>query len=69
MTMRVIDVAPNEAALTVLTDRLEQAAERGEPLTEEEIKSVLDMDPEFLDIAKSMLREFFDRTENYRRQD
>jgi hypothetical protein len=69
MTMRVIDVAPNEAALTVLTDRLEQAAERGEPLTEEEIKSFLDMDPEFLETAKSMLREFFDRTETLRRQD
>jgi hypothetical protein len=65
--MRVIDVAPNEAALTVLTDRLEHALERGEPLTEEEIRSFLDMDPEFLETAKSMLREFFDRTENLRR--
>ena len=69
MTMRVIDVAPNEARLAILTDRLEQAAECGEPLTQEEIKSFLDMDPEFLETAKSMLREFFDRTENYRRQD
>ena len=68
MTMRMIDVAPNEAALTVLTDRLEQATEPGKALTEEEIKSFLDMDPEFLETAKSMLREFFDRTENYRRQ-
>jgi hypothetical protein len=69
MTMRVIDVAPNEARLAILTDRLEQAAECGEPLTQEEIKSFLDMDPEFVETAKSMLREFFDRTENYRRQD
>jgi hypothetical protein len=46
---------------------MEQAAERGEPLTDEEIKSFLDMDPEFLETAKSMLRDFFDRTENLRR--
>jgi hypothetical protein len=52
MTMRVIDVAPNEALLTVLADRLERAAERGESLSEQEIKSFLDMDPEFLETAK-----------------
>jgi hypothetical protein len=39
MTMRVVDIAPNEAALVLLTERLEKAAERGEPLTVEEIRS------------------------------
>ena len=39
MTMRVVDIAPNEAALVLLTERLEKAAECREPLTEEEIRS------------------------------
>lgn len=39
----------------------------GRTLTEEEIKSFLDMEPDFLETAKSMLREFFERTKNYRR--
>jgi hypothetical protein len=66
MTMRVIDVAPNEALLAVLTDRLEKTSSAGEPLTDEEIRAFLDVDPDFLEAAKSMLREFFERTENYR---
>lgn len=66
MTMRVIDVAPNEALLAALTDRLEKTSSGGEALTEEEIRAFLDLDPEFLETAKSMLREFFERTENYR---
>ena len=66
MTMRVIDVAPNEALLAALTDRLEKTSSGGEPLTDEEIRAFLDVDPDFLETAKSMLREFFERTENYR---
>jgi hypothetical protein len=56
MTMRVIDVAPNEAPLIALTDRLEAAIERSEPLSEEEIRSFARMNPRVLEIAKSALR-------------
>ena len=56
MTMRVIDVAPNEAPLVALTDRLEAAIERSEPLSEEEIRLFARMNPGVLEIAKSALR-------------
>ena len=56
MTMRVIDVAPNEAPLVALTDRLEEAIERSEPLSEEEIRSFARMNPGVLKTAKSALR-------------
>ena len=56
MTMRVVDVAPNEAPLVALTERLEEAVERGEALTEEEIKSLARTNPWVLEIAKSALR-------------
>lgn len=66
MTMRVIDVAPNEAPLIVLADRLEGATSRGEPLTDEEIRSFLESKPDFLEAAKSIMS-FFGRTEKHRR--
>jgi hypothetical protein len=56
MTMRVVDIAPNEAALVLLTERLEKAAERGEPLTVEEIRSFARVNREILETAKSALR-------------
>ena len=59
MTLRVIDVAPNEAPLAALADRLERASSGGEPLTEEEIRTFLETEPAFLETAKSMLREYF----------
>jgi len=63
MTMRVIDVAPNEAPLALLAKRLEQACSGGEPLTEEEIQAFLEMDPNLRETAKSILREYLTRTE------
>jgi hypothetical protein len=56
MTMRVVDVAPNEAPLVALIDRLEGAIERSEPLSEEEIRSFARMNPGVLETAKSALR-------------
>ena len=67
MMMRVVDVAPNEALLAALADRLEKASSGREPLTESDIETLLDLDPAFVETAKSMLREFIARTENYRR--
>jgi len=58
LTLRVIDVAPNEAPLAALADRLERASSGGEPLTEEE-RTFLETEPAFLETAKSMLREYF----------
>jgi hypothetical protein len=43
MTMRLVDVAPNEAPLVMLIDRLEKVLEC-KALTEEEIRSLLAMD-------------------------
>ncbi len=48
MTMRVIDVAPNEASLAMLADRL---AFLEVPLTEDELKAILDVDPAFREAA------------------
>jgi hypothetical protein len=67
VTMRVIDVAPNEALLATLTDRLERASAGEEPLTDEEVQRLLDLDPAFAETAKSMLREFIERTDHLRR--
>jgi hypothetical protein len=50
MTMRVIDVAPNEAPLAALADRIEKASSREEPLTENDLQTVLDLEPAFLEI-------------------
>jgi hypothetical protein len=56
MMMRVIDVAPNEAPLVALTDGLEEVIERGESLSEEEIKSFDRMNPGVLETARLALR-------------
>ena len=61
MTMRVIDVAPNEASVTLLARRLEEACAGGEPLTEEEIRTFL-QDPALQEAAKSILREYVTRS-------
>ena len=50
MTMRVIDVAPNETQWAFLADRMERAFLGGEPLTEEELQTFLDLEPSFLEI-------------------
>ena len=68
MTMRVIDVAPNEALLAALADRLERSSSGEEGLADEEIQRILDhLDPTFVDTAKSMLLEFIERTDHLRR--
>lgn len=68
MTMRVIDVAPNEALLATLADRLERSSSGEEGLADEEIQRILDhLDPTFVDTAKSMLLEFIERTDHLRR--
>jgi hypothetical protein len=56
--MRVIDIAPNEASLAMLADRL---ASSEVPLTEDELKAILDVEPAFREAATRMLREFLDR--------
>jgi hypothetical protein len=53
MTMRVVDIAPNEAPLIALAEQWEKAVERGEPLTEEDIRSFARMNREILEPAKS----------------
>jgi hypothetical protein len=68
MTMRVIDVAPNEALLARLADRLEKASASGEQLSEKDIQSLIDLDPEFAETAREMLREFIERTESLRQE-
>jgi hypothetical protein len=67
VTMRVIDIAPNEALLATLADRLERASSGEEVLTDDEIQRILDLDPAFAETAKSMLREFIERTDHLRR--
>lgn len=62
MTMRVIDVAPNEASLTLLAKRLEEACSGREPLTNEKIRTFLEMDPRLREAAKSILREYLTRS-------
>jgi hypothetical protein len=68
MTMRVIDVAPNEALLARLADRLEKASANGEQLSEKDMESLIDLDPEFAETAREMLREFIERTESLRQE-
>jgi len=67
VTMRVIDIAPNEALLATIADRLERASSGEEPLTDDEIQRMLDLDPAFAETAKFMLREFLERTDHLRR--
>jgi hypothetical protein len=68
MTMRVIDVAPNEALLANLADRLEKASSGSEPLSELDVQSLLDLDPEFAETARRMLREFMEQTQSVRHE-
>ena len=56
MTMRVIDVAPNEAAWALLVDRLEKASS-GEQLSEEELATLFEFNPAFRDAATKLLQE------------
>jgi hypothetical protein len=104
MTMKIADVAPDEAQLVEISERLSEALTTDVPtkpatavldldtsyleaartmlatlterprgafhgvvaLTEQQVKTYLDFDPNFLDVAKKMLREFIDRTESAR---
>jgi hypothetical protein len=65
--MRVIDVAPNEALLASLADRLEKASSGGEPISERDVQSLLELDPEFAETARAMFREFIEGAESLRR--
>ncbi|HEY7765885.1 MAG TPA: hypothetical protein VIB38_12915 [Aestuariivirgaceae bacterium] len=62
MTMRVIDVAPNEVLLASLADRLEKASSGSEPISERDVQSLLELDPDFAEAARAMLREFIEGT-------
>ena len=64
MTMRIKDVAPNEASLAALAERLEKACLGGEPLTQGEIDFFLASDPAFLETAKTILRELILRMDH-----
>jgi hypothetical protein len=104
MTMKIADIAPDEAQLIELSERLSEAVTASAnsevkvsdlgldpsyldaartalaslseqvatptahelPLTRQQIEGYLDFDPEFLDVAKTMLRDFIDRTEGRR---
>lgn len=60
-----LDASYLEAARTILTTLSEQLATpaAGEvPLTRQQIETHLDFDPEFLEVAKDMLRDFIDRS-------
>jgi hypothetical protein len=56
MTMRVKDVAPNEAPLTLLLKRLEDAYAGGERMTDDEIRTFIEMEPELPEKIKAVLR-------------
>lgn len=61
-----LDSSYVEAARTMLASLSEHVAapSAGElPLTRQQIETYLDFDPAFLDIAKTILRDFIDRTE------
>jgi hypothetical protein len=61
-----LDSSYLEAARTLLASLSEHVAapSAGElPLTRQQMESYLDFDPAFLDVAKSILRDFIDRTE------
>jgi hypothetical protein len=62
MTMRLIDVAPNEAPLTLLVKRLEHACSGGEPVSEAEIRMFLELDPGLPEPVKAVLREYLSRS-------
>jgi hypothetical protein len=59
MTMRVIDIAPNEALAAKIADQLENASSSTDPSQGE--PSLLDLDPEFLETAKEMLAQLTQR--------
>jgi hypothetical protein len=62
VTMRITDVAPNEAPLIQLIQRLERACSTGVPVPEEEIRSFLEM-ADLPDRVKSVLSEYLGRAE------
>jgi hypothetical protein len=59
MTMRVVDIAPNEALAAKIADQLENASSSTDPSQGE--PSLLDLDPVFLDTAKEMLAQLTQR--------
>ena len=64
-----LDPSYVDAASSLLASLSEQVAAPGTrelPLTREQIEGYLDFDPEFMDVARSMLRDFLDRTERGR---
>ncbi len=63
-----LDLDPSyvEAARTILaslSERVAAPSAGGIPLTRQQIQTYLDFDPEFIDVAKSMLRDFVDRAD------
>jgi hypothetical protein len=64
-----LDPSYVDAARTLLTSLSEQVAVPGTrelPLTRQQLESYLDFDPEFIDVARSMLHDFIVRTDRSR---
>jgi len=61
MTMRVVDVAPNEVPLTLLLRRLEDASAGGEPVTDAEIQAFIEMEPGLPHKIEAVLRDYLAR--------
>jgi hypothetical protein len=60
-----IDAA--KTVLAALSDRVAELPSGTLPLTEQQVETFLDFDPDFLDVAKDMLRNFIERTERIRK--
>ncbi|HKG74056.1 MAG TPA: hypothetical protein VKA79_07445 [Aestuariivirgaceae bacterium] len=68
---KALDLGPDyvEAAkclLATLSERVALLPSETVALTEQQVESFLDFDPEFLDIAKDMLRAFIEKTKTRR---
>jgi len=65
MTMRVVDIAPNEAPFTLLLQRLEDASAGREPITNDEIRSFIEMEPGLPERIEAVLRDYLSSDDSW----
>lgn len=56
-----------KSLLATLSDQVAPIPSGTAALTEQQVENFLDFDPDFLDVAKGMLRDFIERTERIRK--
>jgi hypothetical protein len=60
-------VGAAKTLLAALSERVAPLPSGTVALTEQQVESFLDFDPDFLDVAKNMLRAFIEKTEGVRK--